>query len=244
MLQLHQVTKKFSHHHYPILEALSATFFPGEFCIILGNNGSGKSTLLKAISGEYRLDSGEVLFDKTPIMKKDIATVLQETHLGTVLELSVFENMLLGFLKRKKCRFLPYRRYRHLVTDALMHVDSTLVSSLDKPLSHLSGGQRQLIATIAALVSNPKVLLLDEHTSALDPKMQQEVMSYTARTIEKEKILALMVTHQLRDALRYGNRLIVLRQGKIVLDVSGQDKLALNEHALQSIYDERGGVSC
>ena len=168
----------------------------------------------------------------------------QETHLGTVLELSVFENMLLGFLKKKKCRFLPYRRYRNLVTDALMRVDSTLVSSLDKPLSHLSGGQRQLIATIAALVSNPKVLLLDEHTSALDPTMRQHVMSYTVSTIKKEKILALMVTHHLRDALRYGNRLIALRQGKIVLDVSGQDKLALNEQALQSIYDERGGILC
>lgn len=249
MLALNKITKRFTHHYRPVLDKLSITFHPGEFCIILGSNGSGKSTLLKMISGEFQPDSGELRLNQQPlfVMKQDIAIVAQDTHLGVVLALSVFENILLGFLKNKKSRFLSYQRYRQSALSKLKDFDMSFLNDLDTPLAHLSGGQRQLVATMAALISGPKVLLLDEHTSALDPKMQKDVMDCTLKAIERERILTLMVTHQLPDALRYGNRLIVLQQGQIILDVSGDEKKSLSETQLKKLFydgNDNGGASC
>lgn len=237
MLQLNHVTKTFSGHFKPVLNDVTLTFNPAEFCVIIGSNGSGKSTLLRTIAGEYVANSGDIRINNQPHRTKRhlIASVIQDINQGTVPEMTLLENVVLGCLK-KKATLRPYHSRR---VDAIRRIQSlgiNLERYLNTPLQCLSGGQRQMIATLMAVQSEPSILLLDEHTSALDPKTQHALMAYTAKAIDQRQMLALMVTHKLDDAIQYGNRLIMLCEGCVVLDVSGEQKQALSKAQLLDLF--------
>lgn len=243
MLVLNQITKTFSTQNAPVLHHLSVTFHPGDFCIVLGNNGSGKSTLLKTISGEYSLDGGSILMNQHPIQKTKtkVAHVVQNILQGTVPEMSVFENIALAYTRLHGPQLKPYTRYREDITHALASLD--LASYLDTPLIYLSGGQKQWIATLMAMSIKPDILLLDEHTSALDPHMHTRVMTYVSEQLLNRQTITLMVTHDLKDALHYGNRLIVLKHGHIILDANHLKKQSLTYEQLETLY-HRGHHEC
>lgn len=230
MIKLKQITKRFSDGYKPVIDGLDLSVEKGEFIVLIGANGCGKSTLLKLISKEYCPDSGEVC------LNGEAAQVVQDVNLGTVPELTLLENMALCEIKKPKFRF--YHRYKPLVKKILQGLNFGLEQAIDKPLAHLSGGQKQMIATAMAIQSKADILLLDEHTSALDPRMQAELMAYTAREIEKNQRTALMITHQMEDAIHYGTRLLMLHQGRIVFDVSGKEKQRLTASDLLALFHQ------
>lgn len=238
MLKLHKITKSFPLVFEPILKDISLELKEGDFAILIGSNGSGKTTLFKTISGEYLPDTGQIFLDNCDITKlptykraKLISSVSQDITKGTIQEMSVLENMALSYMRGKASSFKTYKKILPLLREKITSLKLGLEKYLDTPLAALSGGQRQLIATIMAMSSNPALLLLDEHCSALDPKTQEILMAYTSKTILEQKKTALMITHNVKDVLTYGNRLLMLRQGKIVadLDASQKQKLSLND---------------
>lgn len=249
ILQAEKIVKSYGNHEAPILNSLSLSLAPGDFCMIIGSNGSGKSTLLKAISGENFIDSGTILVNGENVTSlsfskraKYISSVSQNMALGTIGEMTLMENLLLSQLRGEKARFTLVEQKNALLRDKVLLLNPLLEPYLEKPLSCLSGGQRQMVATIMATLNNPLLLLLDEHCSALDPKTQKTVMSFTASVIEKSSTTAMMVTHDLTDAQKYGNRLIMLSSGNIVLDVRSDEKKRLSVSDLLSLFQSCEGA--
>ena len=241
MLKLQDVTKSFPSVFEPVLKNLSFELESGDFAVLIGSNGSGKTTLLKTISGEYSPDSGHIFLGpqnmtKMPLHRraKLISSVSQDPNRGTIQEMSVLENLVLAQMRGRRALFKSYGRHTYDIKEKISALGLGLNHALSTPLSALSGGQRQIIATIMATLSNPKILLLDEHSSALDPKTQEVLMNYTDQIIRDHHITALMITHNLRDALKFGNRLIMLNQGHIVLDLKEPQKRLLS---LQDLLD-------
>lgn len=240
MLTLTTVHKAFLGGLKPVLTNINLHLNPNDFCIVIGSNGSGKSTLINMISGEYSADTGTIFLDDQDVTQQDrshsIASVTQDVNQGTIPEMTLLENMTLSLSRRKKTSFSFYRRRANQVIQIMKPLGLGLERFLDTPLSHLSGGQRQMVATVMAVTSNPKLLLLDEHTSALDPSTKRMVMAYTAHAIAEQHLMSLMVTHDLSDAIHYGNRLIMLHQGHIVFDVSGEEKSNLKANQLLALF--------
>jgi putative ABC transport system ATP-binding protein len=232
MLELIQLRKHFSGCFQPTLDGLTLSFRPGDFTIVLGSNGSGKSTLMRCISGEYALDAGQVLFEGADWTAKNrtgwLASVVQDIEQGTVATMTLRENMALCALRGKRASLRLSEPLADAGLRALEEWGIGLEAFADQKLGQLSGGQRQLLATFMAFYSDPKVLLLDEHTAALDPSMHRKVMEFTAQSVANKGITTLMVTHKMDDALRYGNRLIMLHKGAVVLDVQDEAKKALS----------------
>ncbi len=216
MINITKVAKSFQGLFRPVLNEISLSLERGDFCVLIGANGCGKSTLLKLISGEYKADSGEIK------LSGDVVQVLQDVNLGTVPDMTLLENIALSVMKTPKLLF--YRRYRGQVMQKLKELDIGLEEYIDQPLKMLSGGQRQMIATLIAINYGKQILLLDEHTSALDPKMQTLIMEYTHKQAINLGLTTIMITHKMDDAIKYGNRLIMLHQGKVVLDIQGAQK--------------------
>lgn len=257
MLSLKGIVKSFPGSFEPVLKGLDLELKEGDFCVVLGSNGSGKSTLMRVISGDYRPDHGDIMVDGDVVTKHDrsslIATVNQDVYKGTVTDLTLLENIALSQLRSKRARLHSYHAYEEQAKTMLKALNIGLEDRCHERMGSLSGGQRQMIATLMALGSRPKVLLLDEHTSALDPKMQQIIMDYTAREIDGQKITSLMVTHRLDDAIRYGNRLIMLHKGKIVLDLDSAQKQKITLTELLNLFHQyedltlqgkKGGALC
>lgn len=243
MLQVNQLVKTYANNDSPILNNVSLSLAPGDFCVIIGSNGSGKSSLLKAISGECRLDSGKIYLNNQDITSQSyqaradrISSVSQNTALGTIGQMTLMENLILSRLQGEKAKFTLINRQDPKLRQKVLELNPLLESYLDKPLECLSGGQRQMVATIMATLNRPQLLLLDEHCSALDPKSQKIVMAFTAAMIEKHQITALMVTHDLADALHFGNRLIMLHNGRLVLDANEKQKKAFTIASLLSLF--------
>lgn len=227
----------------PTLCGVSLHVKKGQFCVIIGSNGSGKSTLLKTISGEHNIDAGRVFINEQdvtdmPIHKRAawISSVTQDIGKGTIEHMTLLENITLSLLRAKKSTFAFYAQDVNPIVQAIGELGLGLENYIHGPLGALSGGQRQAIATLMAVLSNPDILLLDEHTSALDPKIQKTLMEYTVRKIQENGLTSLMVTHNLGDALRYGDRLIMIHRGKIVMDVS--DKSCLDQDSLLRKFHE------
>lgn len=234
MLKINNIYKTFAGNCNPVLNGVSLELASGDFCVLIGSNGSGKSTLLKTIDGEYKQDQGEIVTDSNAL----IASVSQDINKGTIAEMSLLENMVLSGLLGKKASFAFYQKKIEEIKLLVQELGMGLEAYIDKPLSVLSGGQRQMIATLMAISSKPDILLLDEHTSALDPKTQDLLMKYTANAINKNKLTSIMITHKLNDALCYGNRLIMLHQGQIVFDVKNKEKAALTIDDLLSLFHQ------
>lgn len=240
MLTLKSISKTFLGSSQPVLTNINLHLKPRDFCVIIGSNGSGKSTLIKIISGEYASDTGKIIIDGDDLTKQGrshaIASVTQDVNQGTISEMTLLENMTLSLSRAKKVGFSFYHRRANQIAEEIKALGIGLEQFLHTPLSHLSGGQRQMVATIMAVASRPKLLLLDEHTSALDPAMQRMVMAYTAQAIAEQQLTSLMITHNLADAIKYGNRLIMLHKGQIVFDVSGREKSHVNASQLLALF--------
>lgn len=240
MFVMKNINKTFPGHFKPVLKNIHLHLKAQDFCVVVGSNGSGKSTLMKMIAGEYAIDSGQILIHGQNLNHRNrqhtLAFVTQDIHQGTIPEMTLLENMFLSLKRNKKNYFGLYHRQASRIVEKLQVLGLGLEHYLHTPLSHLSGGQRQMVATIMAISSAPKLLLLDEHTSALDPAAQHMVMNYTAQSIHEYGLTSLMITHNLNDAINYGNRLIMLHQGQIVLDLSEEEKSQLTPNQLLNLF--------
>jgi putative ABC transport system ATP-binding protein len=228
MLTIKNVTKSFPRIFEPVLKGINLSLSEGEFCTIVGANGSGKSTLLKIISGEHVADLGEIR------RNGGVSQVVQDVNKGTIPTMTMLENIALSRMKTP--RFAFYRRHANEIVEKIKSLNIGLDKFIDQPLGILSGGQRQTIATLMAINSGGKILLLDEHTSALDPKMQKMLMEYTARSVHNLRLTTLMITHNLEDALKYGHRLIMMHRGRIVADLRGREKSELKIQSLLEMF--------
>lgn len=228
----------------PILSGISLDIHPGDFIILLGSNGSGKSSLIQIINGLSSPTSGNILHRGENVTHhslstraKTMVTLTQDLNLSTFTELTIFENCLISLNRNKRTTFsLSTKKDRKLIADHLAIYNRHLCDKLDEPIASLSGGERQTVAFAMSVWNNPSLLLLDEHTSALDPLMARKLMQLTSDMVCSNHITTLMTTHNLHDALKYGNRLIVMSQGKIVLDVKGTTKELLTMETLLSFY--------
>lgn len=229
-----------------ILGKLSLKIKPGDFICLLGGNGAGKSTLLNVLAGAIQPTSGKILHAGKDISKESevkrsscIARVFQDPKLGTAPRMTVAENLLLA-AKRGQKRGLKLRRLKENIPafkEALEKVNPDLAGKLDLPVDQLSGGQRQALSFVMATYNKPELLLLDEHTAALDPRSSRKLMEATDEQIRAKMITAVMITHHMEDALKYGNRLLVLDHGQIGHDYQGQAKQDLTLQDLAALFD-------
>lgn len=215
------------------LNDLSLKLAPGDFAVVIGSNGAGKSTLLNAISGALILDSGHVFINGDnvtgmPVHRraKHVARVFQDPMKGTAASMTVAENMLLAELRTKpaQLRFGLTKARRDNYREQLSYLHLGLEDRLDTVVSTLSGGQRQSLSLVMAVSGNPDILLLDEHTAALDPRTAELVLDATVRAVSALKLTTLMVTHNMKHAVDYGNRVVMLDSGKVRLELSGEQK--------------------
>jgi len=227
-----------------ILNNINLTINPKDFVVVLGTNGAGKSTLLDAITGTNELTSGKILLNGDDITDENLAKrsrhisrVYQDPKSGTAPRMPVAENLLLA-----KRRGLPRRlRLRHLKENMdefqkLISNLPTLDNRLNTFTEKLSGGQRQTLSFLMAIIQKPELLLLDEHTAALDPQTSKDLMALTSKIILEKELTCMMITHDLSDAMKYGNRLVVLKKGEIILDLNQAEKDKLTESDLLQYF--------
>ena len=253
MLDITAISKTF-HPSTPnarqALRQLSLHLEDGEFATIVGSNGAGKSTLFGAIAGSFYTDEGRILLDGTDLTfqpehrrSRVIGWLFQDPMRGTAPHMTIEENLALAYLRASHGS--PFRRItprdRELFRSQLAQLDMGLEERMRQPVGLLSGGQRQALTLLMATLRKPKLLLLDEHTAALDPKTAAKVMELTERMVTEEKLSTLMITHNMRDAIRYGNRLIMLHAGRIILDISGQEKKDLTVPELLEMFARASG---
>ncbi|WP_225047714.1 ABC transporter ATP-binding protein [Lacticaseibacillus kribbianus] len=229
----------------PLLTDISLDVAPGDFVTVLGNNGAGKSTLFNAITGDKPLAGGTITLAGTEISRmapekraRLIARVFQDPKMGTAPRMSVAENLALA-TRRGQRLTLGSRKLRQQLPEFQKLAAQTgngLDKALDKPTEQLSGGQRQALSLLMATMRQPELLLLDEHTAALDPHTSASIMALTEQIVAREKLTCLMITHQLEDALKYGNRLIVLDAGRIVADYDRAAKAKLTQADLLQYF--------
>ncbi|MBR0466019.1 MAG: ABC transporter ATP-binding protein [Clostridia bacterium] len=232
------------------LNDLSLTLNNGDFVTVIGGNGAGKSSLLNAIAGTWKPDSGKIYIDDIDVTNmpeykraKFLGRVFQDPMMGTAATMGIEENLALA-KRRGKHRGLKWgiknaerEEYRKL----LASLDLGLEDRLTNKVGLLSGGQRQALTLLMASLQKPKLLLLDEHTAALDPKTAQKVLQISDRIVEENNLTTLMITHNMRDAIAHGNRLIMMNEGKIILDVSGEEKKNLTVKDLMSFFSSTSG---
>lgn len=218
------------------LNSLSLHVREGEFVTVIGSNGAGKSTMLNIIAGTYQADEGRVAIadkdvtkDPEHAMAAYLARVFQDPTLGTAASMTIEENLCLAELRglKRGLRWGVTKSRRDRYRDILKVLELGLEDRLKDKVGLLSGGQRQSLALLMTTLRTPQLMLLDEHTAALDPKTAQKVMDLTDIMVGENKLTTLMVTHNMNQAIRYGNRMIMLHQGRVQLDVSGQEKANL-----------------
>lgn len=250
MLELTNISKTFNPNNInenQIFKNLSLKIDKGDFICIIGSNGAGKSTLLNVISGKIQIDEGNINLNGKDITKetevvrcKKISRIFQDPSMGTIPSMTVFENLSMAMNKGKKFdfSFLVNKKNEQFFKNILRELDLELENKLYTKVCHLSGGQRQCLSLIMASLTKPDLLLLDEHTAALDPKTSEIVMNITDKIIKEKNLTALMVTHNMNYALKYGNRLIMMHRGKIIIDVTGDEKKNLTREKLLSLFKE------
>ncbi len=248
MLEIKNITKVFNAgtvNEKIALRDLSLTLNDGDFVTVIGGNGAGKSTLLNAVAGAFAVDEGDIVIDNENITKlpeykraKFIGRVFQDPMMGTAADMWIEENMALA-LQRGKRRGLAWSiksKDREMFKSMLQKLDLGLENRLSTKVGLLSGGQRQAVTLLMASMNNPKLLLLDEHTAALDPKTAAKVLAITQEIVEENKLTTLMITHNMKDAIRLGNRLIMMHEGRIIYDVSGEEKQKLEVADLMALF--------
>lgn len=232
------------------LQGLSLHLKPGDFATVIGGNGAGKSTTLNAIAGVFSVDSGKIIIDGEDLTKKPehkrakyIGRVFQDPMLGTAAGMMIEENLALA-ARRGKAPGLSWsfndEQHEHFY-EMLKELDLGLEERMTAKVGLLSGGQRQALTLLMATLKKPKLLLLDEHTAALDPKTAEKVLGLTDKIVKKDNLTTLMITHNMRDALRFGNRLIMLHNGRVIIDVQGDEKKNLQIPDLLEMFEKASG---
>ena len=222
----------------------------GDFVTVIGGNGAGKSTMLNAVSGAFQVDRGSILIDGTDVTRlpeykraKYLGRVFQDPMTGTAATMSIEENLALAYRrgKRRTLRWGVTAKERDLYRDELKTLELGLEDRMSSKVGLLSGGQRQALTLLMATLQKPKLLLLDEHTAALDPKTAQKVLHLTRKLISEHNLTALMVTHNMKDALQYGNRTIMMHEGRIILDIGQETKERLKVEDLLQMFEKASG---
>ena len=253
MLEIQNIHKTFNPgtiNEKVALNGVNLNLNPGDFVTIIGGNGAGKSTTLNAIAGVWPVDEGKIIIDGVDITKLSehkralyLGRVFPDPMTGTAATMSIEENMAIA-ARRGERRGLGWgitKKERERYKEALKELDLGLEDRLSSKVGLLSGGQRQAITLLMASLKKPKLLLLDEHTAALDPKTAAKVLAISDKIIQEHQLTAMMVTHNMKDAIAHGNRLIMMHEGKIIYDVSGEEKKNLKVADLLAKFEEVSG---
>ena len=232
------------------LRGVSLTLNDGDFCTVIGGNGAGKSTMLNAVAGTWPVDGGSISIggvDVThlPDHKRApyIGRVFQDPMLGTAPTMQILENLALAARRgqRRGLRWGVTKAEKDQYQEMLKNLDLGLEDRLTSKVGLLSGGQRQALTLLMATLRRPKLLLLDEHTAALDPKTAAKVLDATERIVQKDHLTTLMITHNMKDAIVHGNRLIMMYEGRVALDIAGEDKKKLTVEDLLARFGQATG---
>ena len=247
---LHKTFNKGTINEKVALAGVDLQLNPGDFVTIIGGNGAGKSTTLNAIAGVWPVDQGNIIVDGVDITNLPehkrasyLGRVFQDPITGTAATMSIEENMAIAARRGKK-RGLGWgitKKEREEFKEQLKELDLGLDERMSSKVGLLSGGQRQAITLLMAAIQEPKLLLLDEHTAALDPKTAAKVLAISEKLIAEHHLTAMMVTHNMKDAIAHGNRLIMMHEGKIIYDVSGEEKKNLKVADLLKKFEEVSG---
>ena len=253
MLELSHVYKVFNPNTVNekiALNDLSLTLNDGDFVTVIGGNGAGKSTMLNAIAGVWRPDAGKILIDGVDVTAmpehkraKFLGRVFQDPMLGTAAGMGIDENLALA-ARRGKFRGLGWgisKAEKAEYKEKLKTLELGLEDRMTAKVGLLSGGQRQALTLLMASLQQPKLLLLDEHTAALDPKTAAKVLALTDRIVNETKLTTLMITHNMKDAIAHGNRLIMMHEGRVILDIAGEDKKKLTVDDLLAKFSVASG---
>ena len=253
MLDVQNVYKTFNPgtvNEKAALRGVSLTLNDGDFVTVIGGNGAGKSTLLNAVAGVWPVDSGSISIGGTDVTRlpehkraKYIGRVFQDPMMGTAATMQIEENLALAARRGRKRTLRPGigRDEREEYRELLKILDLGLEDRLTSKVGLLSGGQRQALTLLMAALRKPDLLLLDEHTAALDPKTAAKVLDATERIVGKDRLTTLMITHNMKDAIVHGNRLIMMYEGRIALDIKGEDKKKLTVEQLLAKFGQATG---
>lgn len=232
------------------LDNLCLTLNDGDFVTVIGGNGAGKSTMLNAISGAWKPDSGNIIIDGVDVTKmpehkraRFLGRVFQDPMFGTAPDMSIQENMALANRRGKRRGFGwgINKQEKEDFKKSLATLDLGLENRMTSRVGLLSGGQRQAVTLLMATLKKPKLLLLDEHTAALDPKTAAKVLELSEKIINENHLTAVMITHNMKDAIRYGNRLVMMHEGHVIFDVSGEEKQKLTVEELVAKFTTASG---
>ncbi len=253
MLKIENIWKTFNVgtvNEKTALQGLSLTLREGDFVTVIGGNGAGKSTMLNAVAGVWPVDEGKLYIDNVDVTKLPeykraayLGRVFQDPMTGTAANMQIQENLALA-LRRGKKRFLSIgitRSEREMYQEKLKVLGLGLEERMTSKVGLLSGGQRQALTLLMATLKKPKLLLLDEHTAALDPKTAAKVLEATDRIVGRDQLTTLMITHNMKDAIAHGNRLIMMHEGRVIYDVSGEEKKRLKVSDLLEKFEQASG---
>ena len=255
MLKLSNITKTFNPGtvtEKKAIRGIDLELEDGDFVTIIGGNGAGKSTLLNIIAGVHYTDTGSIELDGQNLTGKPeyyraqfLGRVFQDPMMGTAANMEIEENLAMAMRRGKKRGLAWYikNEEKELYREKLALLDLGLENRMNAKVGLLSGGQRQALTLLMATLQKPKLLLLDEHTAALDPKTAKKVLELTEELVKKDNLTTFMVTHNMKDAIRYGNRLIMMMDGRIVYDVRGEEKKNLEVEDLLEKFNASGVVS-
>ena len=252
MLEIKEISKTFNPgtiNEKLALDKLSLRLEDGDFVSVIGSNGAGKSTLLNALAGTWFVDEGKITIDNQDITKlaeferaKFLGRVFQDPLLGSAGGMQIEENLAIanrrGLKRGISWQITPEEK--ELFKKQLSSLNLGLEDRMSSKVALLSGGQRQALTLLMATLKKPKLLLLDEHTAALDPKTAQIVLDLTVKLVQENKLTTFMVTHNMKDALKYGNRLIMMNEGQIILDVKDEEKKKLTVSDLLDLFNRNG----
>ena len=253
MLEIKNIFKTFNSgtiNEKRALNGVSLTLNDGDFVTIIGGNGAGKSTLMNAIAGVFGVDAGSILIDGVDVTNlpeykraKYIGRVFQDPMMGTAATMQIEENLALAARRgaKRTLRSGITKAEREKYREQLKILDLGLENRMTAKVGLLSGGQRQALTLLMATLKKPKLLLLDEHTAALDPKTAEKVLDATERIVAKDRLTTVMITHNMRDAIAHRNRLIMMYDGNILIDVSGEEKRSLTVEQLLALFSKASG---
>lgn len=253
MLKINNIVKVFNAgtvNEKTALNGLSLHLEEGDFCTVIGGNGAGKSTMLNAVAGVFQVDQGSIVIDGVDVTKlpehkraKYIGRVFQDPMTGTAATMQIEENLALAKRRGKKRSLRPgiTKAEREEYRELLKILDLGLEDRLTSKVGLLSGGQRQALTLLMASLVKPKLLLLDEHTAALDPKTAAKVLEATEKIVNRDHLTTLMITHNMKDAIAHGNRLIMMKDGQVILNISGEEKKKLTVEDLLEKFNSASG---
>ncbi len=247
---IHKTFNKGTINEKVALNGVNLTLNEGDFVTVIGGNGAGKSTLLNSVCGVFGVDSGTIEIDGVDVTKlpehkraKFLGRVFQDPMMGTAADMQIEENMSLAYRRGQK-RGLGWAitaKERKIYKEMLSELGLGLENRMTSKVGLLSGGQRQALTLLMAVIKKPKVLLLDEHTAALDPKTAAKVLELSEKFITESNLTTMMITHNMKDAIAHGNRLIMMHEGRIIYDVSGEEKKNLTVEDLLKKFAESSG---